>query len=181
LGLSALTQRLARGRSPLSVLAGLAWWLFFPNAFYLVTDLVHLHARPGVPYWYDGALLVSFAWCGTLLSLASLSSLHAVVRDLRGARAGWAFALFACLSSGFGIWLGRVRRWNSWDAALHPISVAEDALGALTHPLLAPSAWGVTLAAGGLLTVLYVALVSMRGGPFSAGLRYHRSHSTKPP
>ena len=99
-GLSALTRRLLHARSPLSVPTGIAWWLFFPNAFYLVTDLVHLRARPGVPYWYDVALLVSFAWCGTLLALASLSSVHEVVRDLRGARAGWAFALFVCLYAG---------------------------------------------------------------------------------
>jgi uncharacterized membrane protein len=164
LGLAALTGRLARERSPLSGPAGLAWWLFFPNAFYMVTDLVHLHARPGVPYWFDIAMTVAFAWCGTLLALASLSRMHALVRELRGALAGWAFALFACLSSGFGIWLGRVQRWNSWDAALHPILVAEDSLHALAHPLRAPSAWGVTLAFGSLFTALYVAVASMPRG-----------------
>jgi uncharacterized membrane protein len=161
MALAALTRRLSRGRSPLTLPVGVAWWLFFPNAFYLVTDLVHLHARPGVPYWYDVALIVAFAWSGTLLALASLGGMHALVRDRRGAVAGWAFALFACLSSGFGIWLGRIQRWNSWDAALHPLLVAEDSLGALAHPLRAPTAWGVTLAFGGLFAVLYVAVASM--------------------
>jgi uncharacterized membrane protein len=161
-GLSALTRRLARDGSPLAYASGLAWWLFFPNAFYLVTDLVHFHARPGVPYWYDVALIVAFGWCGTLLALASLARMHVLVRDLRGVVAGWAFALFACISSGFGIWLGRVQRWNSWDAALHPLAVAEDALRALAHPGRDPSAWGVTLAFGGLFTVLYVAVGALR-------------------
>jgi uncharacterized membrane protein len=155
-GLSALTRRLARDRSPLAVAAGVAWWLFFPNAFYLVTDLVHFRARPGVPSWYDVALIVAFAWCGTLLALASLGRMHALVHALRGAWAGWAFALFACLSSGFGIWLGRVQRWNSWDVVLHPLAVAGDAIRALAHPLRDPSAWGVTLAFGGLFAVVYV-------------------------
>ncbi len=163
-GLEAMTRRLWRARSPLAVPAGVAWWLFFPNAFYLVTDFVHLHPRPGVPPWYDIALVTAFAWCGTLLALGSLGGMHALVRAARGALWGWAFALFACLSSGFGIWLGRVQRWNSWDAALHPQEIAEDALRALLHPFRVPSAWGVTLAFGGLLAVVYLAF---RTGPRS--------------
>ncbi|MFT3772317.1 MAG: DUF1361 domain-containing protein [Minicystis sp.] len=180
LGLSALTRRLWRARSRLAVPTGIAWWLFFPNAFYLVTDLVHFHARPKVPFWYDIALLVAFAWCGTLLALVSLASLHALVRARCGALAGWAFASFTCLSAGFGIWLGRVQRWNSWDAALHPRAVAEDALSALAHPLQSAHAWGVTLAFGGLLGVVYVTVTSLQlerswsagvlaGGPPASG------------
>jgi uncharacterized membrane protein len=161
--LETLTRRFQRSGSPLAVPAGVAWWLFFPNAFYLVTDFVHLHPRPGVPAWFDIALVVAFAWSGTLLAFVSLSRMHALVRSLRGAVAGWAFALFACLSSGFGIWLGRVQRWNSWDAALHPFLVADDALRAFAHPLRSPTAWGVTLAFGGLLAVLYLAFASLPG------------------
>jgi uncharacterized membrane protein len=170
-GLAALTVRLSRAGSPLSLPAGVAWWLFFPNAFYLVTDFVHLHPRPGVPAWYDIALVVAFAWSGTLLALASLAPMHALVRQSRGAGAGWAFALFACLSSGFGIWLGRVQRWNSWDVALHPAQVAADALGALGHPRRDPSAWGVTLAFGGIFTVLYVAFTALPRGYLGARAR----------
>jgi uncharacterized membrane protein len=163
-GLEVLTRRSSRAGSPLTLPLGLAWWLFYPNAFYLVTDFVHLHPRPGVPQWYDVALVVGFAWCGTLLALASLARMHALVRERWGAWAGWGFALFACLSAGFGIWLGRVQRWNSWDAALHPWLVVRDCLHALAHPQREPSAWGVTLAFGGLLTVLYVAFTTFPGG-----------------
>jgi uncharacterized membrane protein len=169
MGLAALTGRLSRAGVWPAAPAALAWWLFFPNAFYVVTDFVHLRERPGVPLWYDIALTVAFAWCGTLLALASLSRMHGVVRARFGARAGWAFALFACLSSGFGIWLGRVQRYNSWDAALHPQEVARDAARALVHPLRMASAWGVTLAFGGLLAVLYVAMATM--GDDARGLR----------
>jgi len=163
-GLEVLTRRSSRAGSPLTLPLGVLWWLFYPNAFYLVTDFVHLHPRPGVPQWYDVALVVGFAWCGTLLALASLARMHALVRERTGAWAGWAFVLFACLSSGFGIWLGRVQRWNSWDAALHPLEVARDSLHALAHPYRDASAWGVTLAFGGLLTVLYVAFSTFPGG-----------------
>src|SRR5262245_13804939 len=57
---------LARGRSPsvlgLLVACAAVWLLFLPNAPYLVTDLVHLQPRPGVPFWYDVILLSTFAW-----------------------------------------------------------------------------------------------------------------------
>ena len=169
LGLSTLTRHLHRRASRWTLPSAVAWWLFFPNAFYLVTDLVHFRARPNVPHWYDVALLVAFAWSGTLLALASLATMHAIARARLGALAGWAFAAFTCLSAGFGIWLGRVQRWNSWDAALHPLRVAEDAVAVLAHPLEAAHAWGVTLSFGGLLGVIYVRVTSLRAvGPARA-------------
>jgi uncharacterized membrane protein len=171
MGLAALTGRLSRAGAWTAAPAAIAWWLFFPNAFYVVTDFVHLRERPGVPLWYDIALTVAFAWCGTLLALASLARMHAIVRARFGALLGWAFALFACLSSGFGIWLGRVQRYNSWDAALHPLWVARDAARAVVHPLRMASAWGVTLAFGGLLAVLYLSTNAWSAGVSPAGRR----------
>jgi uncharacterized membrane protein len=160
-GLTALTRRFWRAGSALAIPAGIAWWIFFPNAFYLVTDFVHLHPRAGAPFWFDIALVAAFAWSGTLLALSSLGRMHAIVREARGALPGWAFAAFACASAGFGIWLGRVQRWNSWDAVLHPGLVAGDAARALAHPFRVPAAWGVTLAFGGLLGVVYVAFLTL--------------------
>lgn len=64
------------------------WLLFFPNALYLVTDLIHLHSYPPVPLWYDTGMLIAFAWAGCFLAVASLYSMHQIIRDYAGRAVG---------------------------------------------------------------------------------------------
>ena len=111
--------RRRRGGVLLLVLGGL-WLLFFPNAPYIATDFVHLQHDPLSPYWYDAVTIAAFAWMGVLLGFASLYLLQTVVRQWRGAVAGWIFAFVAIGLGSLGIYLGRVLRLNSWDALEHP-------------------------------------------------------------
>lgn len=148
-----------RWRGLAGALGALAWLLLFPNAPYIVTDLFHLRPRAGVPLWFDIGLLSTFAWCGTLLGLASLEKAHRLVRDVasgtQGQRdvAGWLFVLLVAASSGFGIYIGRFLRWNSWDAVAQPGALCRDLL---VHGLSA-RALGVTALFGALLFASYLA------------------------
>jgi len=142
-------------RARLLVPVGAAWLLFFPNAPYLVTDLFHLDTRPGVPLWYDLALILSCAWNGLMLAYASLSDMQRLVQRRLGLWAGWAFATIALLLSSFGIYLGRYLRFNSWDVLSNPLTLFYDILNRVLHPFTYPRAWGVTLVFGVFLLVGY--------------------------
>jgi len=65
------------------------WLLFLPNAPYIITDFVHLTPRPGVPFWYDIALLVSCAGTGLLLGYTSIADVQVVVARRYSALMGW--------------------------------------------------------------------------------------------
>jgi hypothetical protein len=89
-------DRWRRRRGGLLLLAlGVLWLLFFPNAPYIATDFVHLQHDPLAPYWYDAVTIAAFAWMGVLLGFASLYLMQTVVRQWRGAVAGWIFAFAA--------------------------------------------------------------------------------------
>jgi uncharacterized membrane protein len=146
------------------LLPGALWLLFFPNAPYVVTDLVHLRERPPVPLWYDLGLLAAFAFAGSFLAVASLHIMQTLVRRLVGATASWLFALSAVGLGGLGVYLGRFERWNSWDVFLAPHAVVDDALRLILAPAgyrpLAASAMFAAL----LLTVYVMFVAAYHGG-----------------
>jgi len=111
--------RAPASRTQVSAL-GVLWLLFLPNAPYIVTDLKHIGADSGVPILYDVLLLSAAAWTGLLLGLTSLYLIHAVARRLLGASSAWALVVGVLGLSSFGIYLGRVQRWNSWDIFVRP-------------------------------------------------------------
>lgn len=148
---------------------GALWLLFFPNAPYLVSDLVHLSHRPPVPLWYDIGLLAAFMLSGCFLAVVSLHIMQMLVRRYLGGTASWLFVLVVVGLSGLGVYLGRVQRWNSWDILLYPHEVLADALRPLRYPAshLHPLALSGMFAA--LLFVCYVMyLATYHGGRMGA-------------
>jgi len=148
-----------RGRLSWLVVAGcaLAWLLFFPNAPYLLTDILHLQPRADAPLWFDLVLLLAFAWTGFFLGLVSLVLMQALVRRAAGAAASWTFALAVLGLSGFGIYLGRFLRWNSWDVFFSPGSLLTD----MVQPLLHPIVHARTIAFSGLFSLFLVSAYLM--------------------
>lgn len=142
------------------LMPGLIWFLFFPNAPYLVTDFLHLRPRSGAPIWYDIVLLSTFAWSGLFLAVFSLRTMQTVVRALTGSIASWFFVAGIVSLSGFGVYMGRFLRWNSWDLFFHPYAVLADITTRLANPLHYPRTYAVTLIFALFLLVCYLTITT---------------------
>ena len=134
------------------------WLVFLPNAPYIITDFVHLTTHPHVPFWYDIALFVSCAGTGLLLGYTSIADVQFVIARRFSALVGWLLVVAAVLLSGFGIYLGRFLRWNSWDTVTNPRQLSLEIADRVMNPLSNPQTVGVTVVYGVGLFLGYVAL-----------------------
>lgn len=150
------------GRWWMIPLPGALWLIFFPNAPYIVTDFLHLEDRPFVPIWYDILLLVSFAWTGCFLAIASLRTMQLLVKRYLGVIVSWFFALSALSLSGLGIYLGRFSRWNSWDVFFQPKQVMLDVALRLANPLDNLRFFGFSILFTAFLLICYLMFISIR-------------------
>ena len=73
------------------------WLLFFPNAPYIFTDLIHLTSRHGGVCWADLCVVLLFALTGFLLGFVSLYLMQNIVTERMGRMAGWLFTLAVAL------------------------------------------------------------------------------------
>ena len=51
-----------------------------------------------------------------------------------------------------GVYLGRVKRWNSWDLLQDPLPIARDMAGIVRHPIRNLDTYGFTI----LFTLLFL-------------------------
>jgi uncharacterized membrane protein len=152
-------RAMAKGSSLIKQVGWFVIWLvFLPNAPYIITDFVHLTTRPGIPLWYDTALLISCAGTGLLLGYTSIADVQAAITRRFSTFLGWVLVAGAVLLSGFGIYLGRFLRWNSWDALTSPHQLFLEIADRLINPLSHPQTFGVTAVYGMGLFLGYVAL-----------------------
>jgi uncharacterized membrane protein len=113
------------------------WLLFFPNAPYLVTDVLHIVSSLPPLLWYDSLLLFFFGWIGLILGMLSLFQIHQYLRIHMSRFFSELIILAICFVSSFGVYLGRFERWNSWDIFINPFHLIKDSFfisTALIHP-----------------------------------------------
>jgi uncharacterized membrane protein len=108
----------------------LVWLLFFPNSFYMITDLIYLservfvsQANPYAEIIYSTNILdwlsMSHILIGILISVVagtySLELMFQFGQEKLGKK--WAFSLLICVCflSSIGIYIGRFFRYNSWN------------------------------------------------------------------
>jgi uncharacterized membrane protein len=115
-----------------------AWLIFLPNSFYMISDFIHLQEVQRVDVLYDALMFTSFIYTGVVLGFSSLYLVHLQLRrrlDVTQA-AFWAgVTLFIC---SIAIYIGRDLRWNSWDIITNPGGLLFDVSERLQHPTSYP-------------------------------------------
>jgi uncharacterized membrane protein len=137
------------------------WLLFLPNAPYILTDMVHLTPVSPTLYWYDLGTLLSCALTGLLLGYSSMFDIHRVIEERFGPKLGWVVAVTSLILSGYGVYLGRVLRWNSWDVFTNPRGLFASIAGCILNPALHIDTYLVSGFFGVAFLIGYAVLHSM--------------------
>lgn len=109
----------------------LIWLLFIPNTFYILTDFTHLHYYNALQFSLDLLIISSFSFAGFYVGLLSLHHMYLLTIAKYGEKIGNFFILSISFLSAFGIYLGRVLRFNSWDIISKPIVLFNTSIYAL--------------------------------------------------
>jgi uncharacterized membrane protein len=140
------TEKGGRSSGLIIAFLGLFWLFFYPNAPYIFTDFIHVFNRSylrAVPaewiglnalIWYDIIMNAAFAFIGHFIGLVSMWLIERVTRRAFGRVVSRFLVAAAILLSGFGIYLGRFSRLNSWDVLSSPLRVAAEVLEAVRDP-----------------------------------------------
>lgn len=100
-----------------------AWLLFFPNSPYIFTDLVHVLHAWWPSFWVVLMLILLCAMTGFVAGFLSLQVMHRLATRLWGPVMGWVFVMAVSALTGFGVYLGRFVRLNSWEVVTDPIGL----------------------------------------------------------
>lgn len=131
----------------LTALCFVAWFFFFPNSPYLMTDIKYI-AGTGNELWLrtdmgrninKWFLLTNIAisvFLGLLIGMISLYIIHKLVKEKWGGIAGWCLVVIVSAASSFGVYLGRFPRLNSWDV-LRPWLLFEQVVSSINEFSLA--------------------------------------------
>jgi uncharacterized membrane protein len=137
------------------------WLLFFPNAPYIFTDLIHLTTRFHRHFWVDLTLILICALTGLVLGFVSLYLMQSVVARMFGRVASWVFiAVMAGLSS-FGVYLGRFVRVNSWDIVTRPGKLYHGINDWVSDPFAHSTSFAFPILFATFLFIAYVMLYAL--------------------
>lgn len=133
-----------------------AWLLFFPNALYIVTDLMHLGDTNGQdPIWFDAILLFTSSVTGLIMAFISLFQVEEFLKKNVKTQHINKLIVGVLFLGSFGVYIGRFLRWNSWDIVANPVSLLIEVMVRFTNPLSHYKTWMVTLLLTCLFSLLY--------------------------
>ncbi|AUP78312.1 DUF1361 domain-containing protein [Flavivirga eckloniae] len=131
------------------------WLLFLPNAPYIITDLLHLKISSNHFLWLDVLVVCSFALNGLLMFFLSLLDMETILNKHIKSKKTNLIVLCILFLSGFGVYLGRFLRYNSWEILQSPTSLFNDIFSIILYPNQHAEAWLFTLLFGVFLSIGY--------------------------
>lgn len=136
------------------LLLGIIWLLFIPNAFYILTDFMHLNAdvlvnvrddgvRYGVDYargdglyLLDSLLLLTATVYGAFVGGLALLKALSVFKKRFSVNIAVTLLTLIMLLSAIGVYIGRFGRWNSWEGLIMPWRIVNDLLNSLSQTVM---------------------------------------------
>lgn len=132
------------------------WLLFFPNALYIVTDLMHLgDGYSKAPVWFDTILLFTSSVTGLVMAFLSLHYVEQFLRRQCALQYVNTTVVFVLFLGPFGVYLGRFLRWNSWDIVTNPVSLLTEIGIRIFNPVDYYKTWLITLLFTFFFSILY--------------------------
>ena len=132
------------------------WLLFFPNAAYLVTDILHFKERKDVPLWFDLVLVIQASWVGLYCAIISLKHVEIFLGKHFNFKLVFVLISLIILLASYGVYLGRFLRFNSWDFIVQPQVIIITSFDRLLHPFAHFSTWAFVFLFGFFVGLQYL-------------------------
>lgn len=126
-------------QSLVKILAAVCWLFFYPNTFYMVTDIVHMHFASTV-LWQRDSMILFMLYVPSILFgvMTGVESLRLIFKGFAIKSYWLRLLLIGGLSflSSFAIHIGRYARLNSWDIFTRPMVVIDEMLAVISWAAL---------------------------------------------
>lgn len=140
----------------------IVWFIFYPNAFYMVTDLIHLDLDTNIPKWFDAVLLFTSSIVALIMGFVSLLRLEYYLTFKMKTIFVHVVMAGVIFMGSFGVYLGRFLRWNSWDVLQNPMRLMGSIAVRILNPVSYWQTWGITLLLTALFYLLFVSVKAIK-------------------
>lgn len=127
-----------------NIVLTLTWLLFLPNSFYMVSDLIHVQQTGEVSIIFDAVLFASFIFNGFIAGYIGTYLVHRELIKRLSVIKTYAVITGVFVLCSYAIYLGRILRWNTWDALLQPAALLFDISDTFLRPLEHGQAFVIT-------------------------------------
>lgn len=111
------------------------WLFFYPNTFYMLTDIRYMWFAEDFLYNHDSMILYMLYVPSILFGvICGLESVRVMLSIYRLPSVLWRYIFYIILSfvSSFAIHIGRYARLNSWDIFTRPLTVVNELLAVIS-------------------------------------------------